>query len=117
MRAEYDNRDDGVCQVSAHLAWMTELYRSGQHRLDLSNASLAELLAFCVAVEMERGDKVSGSAGWDQGLPVANTTDRDNSNRLFAHRARRGVPRVPVSAAGAPEFAAGVIFGGLRGAT
>jgi hypothetical protein len=47
-------------------------YRDGEHRLDLANASPAELPAFCLAVEMERGDEVSRSAGRDQPWSVPN---------------------------------------------
>jgi hypothetical protein len=41
---------------------MAELYRSGQHRIDFANASVFELLAFCVAGEIEDRNKMSGSA-------------------------------------------------------
>jgi hypothetical protein len=53
LRAECRNDDDGAQQVREKIARMAKLYRSGDHRLDLANASPAELLAFCVAVEME----------------------------------------------------------------
>jgi hypothetical protein len=53
VRPEYTNGDDRARQVRAIIAQMAEQYRGSQHRLDLANASPAELLAFCVAVEME----------------------------------------------------------------
>jgi hypothetical protein len=49
----------GRAKSRRKIARMAEQYPSGQQRLDLANASPAELLAFCVAVEMERGDEVS----------------------------------------------------------
>jgi hypothetical protein len=39
---------------------MAELYGSGQHRIDFANASAVELLAFCVASEIEDRNKLSG---------------------------------------------------------
>jgi hypothetical protein len=53
VRRESSNRDGGACEFGSEITKMAEQYRSGQHRLDLSNASPAELLAFCVAVEAE----------------------------------------------------------------
>jgi hypothetical protein len=72
LRPEYTSGNDGARRVGARIARMAEQYRSGQHRLDIATASPAELLAFCVAVEMERGDEMSGSAGRDQRRPAAN---------------------------------------------
>jgi hypothetical protein len=62
LRSECSNGDDGAGRVRAKIARMADQYLSGERRLDLANASLAELLGFCVAVGMERGDEVSGSA-------------------------------------------------------
>jgi hypothetical protein len=51
VRAERSNRDDGARQVRAKITRLAEQYRGGQHSSDLPNASPAELLAFCVALE------------------------------------------------------------------
>jgi hypothetical protein len=53
VRPECSDGDDGARRVRARIEQMAEQYRSGQHQLDLANASPAQLLAFCVAVEME----------------------------------------------------------------
>ena len=50
--AHYCNADD-QCEFKAKIERIAEQYRGGQHQLDLANASRAELLAFCVAVEMD----------------------------------------------------------------
>jgi hypothetical protein len=47
------NSGDGARQFREHHARMAELYRSGQQRIDFANASPCELLAFCVAREIE----------------------------------------------------------------
>jgi hypothetical protein len=52
VRPENSNEDDWSCEFKAKIERIAEQYRSGQHQLDLANASPAELLAFCVAVEM-----------------------------------------------------------------
>jgi hypothetical protein len=52
VTADYSNADDRSCEFKAKIERMAEQYRSGRHQLDLENASPAELLAFCVAVEM-----------------------------------------------------------------
>jgi hypothetical protein len=52
LRTECSNSDEGAHRVREKIARMAELYRSGQ-RLDLANASTVELLAFCVAGEIE----------------------------------------------------------------
>jgi hypothetical protein len=49
----HNDGDEGARQFPTKIDQMAELYRSGQHRLDLAKASPAELLAFCVAVEIE----------------------------------------------------------------
>ena len=51
--SEHTNGNDGAHQVKAKIERIAEQYRSGQHQLDLATASPAQLLAFCVAVEME----------------------------------------------------------------
>ncbi len=51
--AYYSNADDRSCEFKAKIERIAEQYRGGQHQLDLANASRAELLAFCVAVEMD----------------------------------------------------------------
>jgi hypothetical protein len=53
VRAERSNGDDGARRVGAKITRLAEQYRGRQNWPDLSNASLAELLAFCVAVEVE----------------------------------------------------------------
>jgi hypothetical protein len=53
VRANHGNGDEGAHQFRAKIEQMARLYANGQHRLDLANASPAELLAFCVAVEIE----------------------------------------------------------------
>jgi hypothetical protein len=68
VRPECSDGTDRAHQVREKIARMAEEYRDGEHQLDLANASPAELLAFCVAVEMERGDDMSGSADRDQRL-------------------------------------------------
>jgi len=50
--AHYCNADD-QCEFKAKIERIAEQYRGGQRQLDLANASPAELLAFCVAVEMD----------------------------------------------------------------
>jgi hypothetical protein len=59
VRPECSNWDNGARRARAKIVRMAEQYLRGQHRLDLANASPAELLAFCVAAEMVRG--TSGS--------------------------------------------------------
>jgi hypothetical protein len=61
-RAKCSNSDDGAHHLREEIARMAELYRSGQHRIDFANASPAELLAFCIASEIEDRNKLSGSA-------------------------------------------------------
>jgi hypothetical protein len=51
VRPDYGNGDDEARNFWAKIAQIAVKYRDGQHRLDLANASPAELLAFCVAVE------------------------------------------------------------------
>jgi hypothetical protein len=53
LRTKCSNSGDGAHRVIGKIARMAELYRSGQHRIDFANASLCELLAFCVASEIE----------------------------------------------------------------
>ena len=53
LRAKCSNSDNGAHHVREKIARMAELYRSGQHRIDFANASPAELLAFCVASEVD----------------------------------------------------------------
>ena len=61
LHAGRANRGDLVREFKAGVGRVAELYRSGEHQLDLANASPRELLAFCVAVEKE-ADELSGSA-------------------------------------------------------
>jgi hypothetical protein len=58
VRPECSDGDDGAHRVRAKIEQMAEQYRSGQHQLNLAKASPAQLLAFCVAVEMECGDEM-----------------------------------------------------------
>jgi hypothetical protein len=44
---------DLKAEFEAEIEQIAQQYRGGQHQLDLANASPAELLAFCVAVEMD----------------------------------------------------------------
>ena len=53
MTADYSNAHDRSWEFKAKIGRIAERYRGGQHQLDLANASPAELLAFCVAVEMD----------------------------------------------------------------
>jgi hypothetical protein len=53
VTAGYSNADDQSCGLKTEIERIAERYRGGQHQLDLANASPAELLAFCVAVEMD----------------------------------------------------------------
>jgi hypothetical protein len=53
VTADYSNADDRSCEFKAKIGRIAEQYRGGEHQLDLANASPAELLAFCVAVEMD----------------------------------------------------------------
>jgi hypothetical protein len=53
LTSDYGNGNDAVTEFGAEIVRMAELYRTGEHRLDLANASPAELLAFCVSVEIE----------------------------------------------------------------
>jgi len=50
---ENSNGEDRAPEVRAKIVRMAEQYRTGEHQLDLANASPAELFAFCVAVEMD----------------------------------------------------------------
>ena len=61
LHAGRANRGDLMREFKAGVGRVAELYRSGEHQLDLANASPRELLAFCVAVEKE-ADELSGSA-------------------------------------------------------
>ena len=51
--ADYGNADYRPCEFKAKIERIAEQYRGGQHQPDLANASPAELLAFCVAVETD----------------------------------------------------------------
>jgi hypothetical protein len=53
VTADYSNADDPSCEFKTEIERIAEQYRGGQHQLDLANASPAELLAYCVAVEMD----------------------------------------------------------------
>jgi hypothetical protein len=53
VTADYCNADERLCEFKAKIERIAQQYRGGQHQLDLANASPAELLAFCVAVEMD----------------------------------------------------------------
>jgi hypothetical protein len=52
-RADNRNGDEGARQFRSRIEQMAARYRNTQHQLDLANASAAELLAFCVAAEVE----------------------------------------------------------------
>jgi hypothetical protein len=53
LHTKCSNSGDGAHKVRGEIARMAELYRSGQHRIGFANASPAELLAFCIANEIE----------------------------------------------------------------
>jgi len=53
LRTKCSNSGDGAHHFRGEIVRMAELYRSGQHRMDFANASPCELLAFCVASEIE----------------------------------------------------------------
>ena len=52
VRSESGNGASKACRARARIEQMAIKYRDGQHQLVLASASPAELLAFCVAVEM-----------------------------------------------------------------
>jgi hypothetical protein len=51
--SDFSNEGDPRREFEAEIQKIAERYRSGQHQLDLANASPVELLAFCVSVELE----------------------------------------------------------------
>jgi hypothetical protein len=53
VTSDYSNEIDRSCEFEAKIQRIAEQYRGGQYQLDLANPSPAELLAFCVAVEMD----------------------------------------------------------------
>ena len=53
VTTDYSNADGRNAEFEAKIEQIAQQYRGGQHQLDLANASPAELLAFCVAVEMD----------------------------------------------------------------
>jgi hypothetical protein len=53
LRTKANNTNGGAHHAREKMARMAEQFRSGQHRVDFTNASPAELLAFCVASEIE----------------------------------------------------------------
>ena len=53
LRAKCSNSGDAARQLRAQIMRMAELYRSGQHRIDFADASPCQVLAFCVASEIE----------------------------------------------------------------
>jgi hypothetical protein len=62
LRTLCSDSGDAAQHLIKQLRRMAELYRSGQHRIDFANASPAELLAFCIANEIEDRNRMSGSA-------------------------------------------------------
>jgi hypothetical protein len=94
LRANRSNSDDGAHHVREKLARMAELYRSGQHRIDFANASAFELLAFCVAGEIEDRNKMSGSADGAAGCcdPVCPKPDCLPIARIGMSRVSRFLP-------------------------
>jgi hypothetical protein len=62
LRTKCSDSGDAAQHLIKELWRMAELYRSGQHRMDVANASPAELLAVCVANEIEDRNRMSGSA-------------------------------------------------------
>ena len=53
VTSDNSNAVDLAGEFRAKIERIAEQYRRGQHQLDPANASPAELLAFCVAVEMD----------------------------------------------------------------
>jgi len=53
VTADYSNAVGRSCELKAKIERIAKEYRGGHHQLDLANASPAELLAFCVGVEMD----------------------------------------------------------------
>jgi hypothetical protein len=53
VTTDYSNADGRNAEFEAKIEQIAQQYRGGQHQLNLANASPAELLAFCVAVEMD----------------------------------------------------------------
>jgi hypothetical protein len=53
LRTEHSDTGDAARQVREKNMRMAELYRSGQRRIDFADASAFEVLAFCVASEIE----------------------------------------------------------------
>jgi hypothetical protein len=53
VRADCGDGNDVAHQFYGKIEQMAARIRDEEHQLDLAKASLAELLAFCVAVEME----------------------------------------------------------------
>jgi hypothetical protein len=72
LHADRANRGDLGREFEAEVVRIAKLYRSSQHQLDLALASPIELIAFCVAVEME-ADESSASADKGQRLAMVNT--------------------------------------------
>jgi len=69
LRAEPRQPGRRVHRFEAEIARIAELYRSGEHQLDLATARPIELFAFCVAVERE-ADELSASADDGQRLAM-----------------------------------------------
>jgi hypothetical protein len=53
LRTKCSNSGDGAHRFRGKIARMAERYRSGQDRIDFANANPYQLLAFCVANEIE----------------------------------------------------------------
>jgi hypothetical protein len=53
VTSDYHDGIDRSCEFEEKIRSIAEQYRSGQHQLDLGEASPAELFAFCVSIEME----------------------------------------------------------------
>jgi hypothetical protein len=63
VHADDGNGGDGARQFQAEIEKMADRCRANGYRLDLANASPAELLAYCVAVEIEAWGPSCRSAG------------------------------------------------------
>jgi hypothetical protein len=86
VRAEYSDTDASATQFRAKIERIAVNYRDGRHRLDLANASPAELLAFAKPLRWKHGDEAT-----DQ----PRLTLTRSTQKTALHRARRRVPRVP----------------------
>ena len=77
-----DQNDDGAASIIiARMDRMAALYRDGAQP-DLDNASLAELFAFCFAMELARGNELNRYVFYGAGrIPPASPSVEVSANR------------------------------------